>query len=418
MEKRKLLSLLALALASGPLLAQDSWITAGAAAYRTLRKVPGIKVLDSRTAASIAGSERVYLLGLPATAMLEASRRLHDARRHCGGYMQHTDESAGRRALAQYAEPVSSDVPVAGRPSYVIVNQAQVVPALAAMAEENLGQSIRDLSAFPNRLYNSADGVKASQWLMEQWTATALRHGAMTVEQVVHAGYAQRSVVATIPGSDLATEVVVLGAHLDSINVSLLCDRNIAPGADDDASGVAGLTEIMRVLADAHYRPRRTIKLIAYAAEEVGLRGSQEIARDFRRRAVNVVGVLQLDMSNYKGSAADIYLLTDYTDSAQNTFLASLMKMYLPSLTVGTDLCGYACSDHASWQAQGYATSMPFESALAGDNPHIHSKRDTYANSGNQAAHALKFARLGAAYAIELGTSSPSSAVPQAILIP
>ena len=87
-----------------------------------------------------------------------------------------------------------------------------------------------------------------------------------------------------------------------------------------------------------------------------------------------------------------------------------LVQAYLPSLTIGYDKCGYACSDHAAWHAQGYATSMPFESEIGKDNPHIHTVNDTFANSGNQAVHALKFARLAAAYALELGSEAASAA--------
>ena len=405
MKIRALLSLLACTLTAGQALAQDQWMTVGKAAYQHARQLPGVKVIDSSTAGAVANTERVYLLRLPSASVSQVSQRLHDKMRRCGGFMHHPDERTGRRELARHAA-----VPLAGQireggPDYEIVNQAQVVPALAAMQEASLGQTIRDLSAFPNRYYNSTHGAKASQWLMEQWNASAARHGAMQVEQFVHAGYAQRSVVATIPGTDLAGEVVVLGAHLDSIGGGIPGNNAIAPGADDDASGVAGLSEIIRVLAEAKYRPRRTIKLIAYAAEEVGLRGSRDIARDFKQRTVNVVGVLQLDMTNYKGPTADIFLIIDYTDARQNTFLGELIETYLPTLTVGVETCGYACSDHASWHAEGYATSMPFEADMSQLNPHIHTKRDTWANSGSQAAHALKFARLGAAYAIELGSS-------------
>ncbi|WP_220476978.1 M28 family peptidase [Massilia cavernae] len=134
------------------------------------------------------------------------------------------------------------------------------------------------------------------------------------------------------------------------------------------------------------------------------LRGSQEIAREYKKNGVNVVGMLQLDMTNFKGSEKDIYIFTDYTDERQNGFLSNLVAAYLPSVTVGYDKCGYACSDHASWSAQGYAASMPFEAEIKKDNPHIHTANDTYANSRGQASHALKFARLAAAYAVELGS--------------
>lgn len=51
-------------------------------------------------------------------------------------------------------------------------------------------------------------------------------------------------------------------------------------------------------------------------------------------------------------------------------------------------------------------TSMPFEARIRQGNPHIHTQHDTWTNSGTQAVHALKFARLGAAFAIELGSEA------------
>ena len=72
-----------------------------------------------------------------------------------------------------------------------------------------------------------------------------------------------------------------------------------------------------------------------------------------------------------------------------DTFVAKLITTYLPGITIGYDSCGYACSDHASWTAQGYYASMPFETAMGQDNPYIHTANDTYANSGSQAAHMI-----------------------------
>ena len=164
------------------------------------------------------------------------------------------------------------------------------------------------------------------------------------------------------------------------------------------------MTEALRAVIASGYRPRRTIYVVAYAAEEVGLRGSQEIARQFKAAGQKVAGVLQLDMTNYQGAANDIYLITDYTNSQQNAFLAELAAAYLPGLKVGYDKCGYACSDHASWNAQGYPVSMPFESSMSRDNPNIHTVKDTLANSGGQTTHALKFSRLAAAYMVELSS--------------
>ena len=387
--------------------AATSWITAGDAAVAKIRKLqPRAKIRGTRDA-GMAGTEKLHLLEMKTRDIERLSGLLHRELRHCGGFMYHATEADGRRALAMAdAAPPA----LLTRPGYGISNQAIVVPLLQQMQEGSIRETIAGLTSFANRYYTSAPGIAASYWLKDQWMALSNGRAHISVAQFAHTGYQQRSVIATIEGSDKAGEIIVVGAHLDSINLFGTKDGTRAPGADDDASGVAGLTEVLRVIAAGGYLPRRTIKLIAYAAEEVGLRGSQEIAQEYKKNGSNVVGVMQLDMTNFKGSENDIYIFTDYTSEAQNQFLVGLVRAYLPSLTIGYDKCGYACSDHAAWHAQGYATSMPFESEIRKDNPYIHTVNDTFANSGNQAGHALKFARLAAAYALELGSEAGNAA--------
>ena len=381
--------------------AQTAWISTGEQGWQVLQGQGGGVMLRASSLAGLAMPETVYLLEVPAKDVERLAALLHLKLRHCGGFMFHSTEAAGQLALAGRASGLAQRV----KPSYAITQSALVTPAIARMEEPRLAATIGRLSTFSNRYFSSAQGVEASNWIRQTWEEIGKAHGLVMVTQYAHSGYGQQSVIATILGSDKADEVIVLGAHMDSINLFSPRSGGVAPGADDDASGIAGLTEVLRTLVVSRYKPRRTIKLIAYAAEEVGLRGSQDIARAFRNANIDVVGVLQLDMTNYKGSDKDIYLITDYTDDTQNEFLRQLIAAYLPTLTVGTDKCGYACSDHTAWHAQGYAASMPFEAELSNDNPHIHTKNDTFANTGNQAAHALKFSRLAAAFAIELGST-------------
>ncbi|MES2324530.1 MAG: M20/M25/M40 family metallo-hydrolase [Pseudomonadota bacterium] len=373
-------------------MAGNGWITADEAAWRAMQGDAAIALRGSSPAG-------LYLLELDLDQVGRLAATLHGKLRHCGGFMLHESEDEARLALAGTGPQA---LPERARPSYRLTQQAVVAPALARIDAAKIAATIMRLSAFPNRYFSSAQGVEASDWIRLAWDEIGRQHPGFSVVQFAHAAYRQPSVIATILGSDRTDEVVVLGAHLDSISIA----GSAAPGADDDASGIAGLTELLRTLVAGKIQPRRTIKLIAYAAEEVGLRGSQEIAKAFRQARVDVVGVLQLDMTNYKGSDKDIYLIDDHTDPAQNQFLRALAAAYLPALTVGSEKCGYACSDHASWTGQGYAASMPFESAMGQDNPHIHTRNDTFANSGSQAAHALKFTRLAAAFAIELAADS------------
>ncbi|MES2299589.1 MAG: M20/M25/M40 family metallo-hydrolase [Pseudomonadota bacterium] len=379
--------------------AKKIWITVGDAAYAKLKTIAPQAI--GRESQSRMGSDKIHLVEVDEEQMLKLSAAVHHELKRCGGFMFHASESAGMQALAM---PTANTLAAITRPTYVVDNQAVVTPMLSQLQDSNIAQTIIDMSTYTNRYYTTAGGSDASNWLKQKWTSMAAGRSDISVAQFTHGAFPQKSVIVTIAGSDNAAEVVVLGAHLDSINTAGTTETTRAPGADDDASGIASITEALRAMIANGYKPRRTIKMIGYAAEEVGLRGSQEIAQNFKANNVNVVGVMQLDMTNYKGSANDIYIYTDYTDSLQNDFMAKLAATYLPTLSIGYDKCGYGCSDHASWNAQGYATSLPFESTMAQYDPYIHSANDTFANTGNQALHALKFARLALAYAVELGS--------------
>jgi hypothetical protein len=81
------------------------------------------------------------------------------------------------------------------------------------------------------------------------------------------------NVIAEIPGTDknLKSEVVMLGAHIDS--------WHSATGGNDNASGVIVMIEVMRILKESGLKPKRTIRLALWGAEEQGLLGSQGWAK-------------------------------------------------------------------------------------------------------------------------------------------
>jgi Zn-dependent M28 family amino/carboxypeptidase len=78
--------------------------------------------------------------------------------------------------------------------------------------------------------------------------------------------------IAELPGSDLASEMVLLGAHLDSYPY--------ATGATDNATGSAAMMEAMRILKAAGVKPRRTVRIALWGGEEQGLLGSRAYVRE------------------------------------------------------------------------------------------------------------------------------------------
>lgn len=280
--------------------------------------------------------------------------------------------------------------------------------AITKVSEQNLRDTVTWLSSFPNR-YNKSDKpnihVTALQERLEKMLAQAAYP--VSIELIDHKSTPQKSVHVQLTGRTRPNELVVLGAHLDSINGSFGGDRSIAPGADDNASGSSNLIETLRVLL-GEAQPERSIEFFWYAGEESGLLGSAEIARAYKGQNRDVIGVLQLDMTLHPGDGEfTTGSMTDYTSAWLRTYFASLNDLYIGGKIV-EDRCGYGCSDHASWYRQGYPTLMPFESGFNGMNPNIHTKNDVI-NSKSSFRHSAMFSKIGVAFAMDLANSTARS---------
>ena len=221
-------------------------------------------------------------------------------------------------------------------------------------------------------------------------------------------------VIATIRGAELPDEIVVIGAHLDSINPGNIAD---APGADDDASGVAAVSEVLRAVLASGFTPKRTLQFMAYAAEEVGLRGSTEIAEDYAADpSRKVVAALQMDMTGFAGSPQDMYFVTDYVSTDLTEFLKDLIATYNGpgphAISFGETACGYGCSDHVAWTGIGVPAAFPFEALFEDYNEAIHTPADFLERLDTSGGKQAKFAKLGVEFMIEVAKSA--SAAPSA----
>ncbi|MCY7355187.1 MAG: M20/M25/M40 family metallo-hydrolase [Lysobacter sp.] len=341
------------------------------------------------------------------------SEQIHVQEKRCGGYFAfRTRAEADAFIRSDRSAEIAHKLLLV---AYTIDNQSTINPWLPQVVEGNIYNTINHLSTYQNRYYTSTTGKTSAEWIRNTWQGLAGSRSDVTTELFTACSNCstQPSVILTIQGVELPNEIVVLGGHLDSINGSAGgSTTQRAPGADDDASGIATLTEVIRVSLASGWRPKRTVKFMGYAAEEVGLRGSNAIAQSFKTASRNVVGVLQLDMTNYKsGSVEDMQLITDYSNAEVNTFLTNLFDQYLAPLghNRGTYTCGYGCSDHASWTSAGYPSGMMFEAGDAnGAFPQIHTANDTLANMGESAANSVKFAKFGLAFLGELGKTAGS----------
>jgi hypothetical protein len=248
--------------------------------------------------------------------------------------------------LADASSPV---IPTSTKPTSVAamvsrVNSSEISSVVSTL--EGLGTRHHEVES-PN-----ASATVESLW------QDLLPSGA-SIRKQTHEGTPQQSVILTIPGTGTVAKTVILGAHLDSINHG---NQNDAPGADDDASGIAAITEVLRVIKETSATFERTIELHAYAAEEVGLIGSQGMVSQALTDRKDVAAMLQLDMIGYKGDSVPqaVHIITTDTSPVLVRHLKDLAARYLDLPWRASEL-GAGTSDHRSWHLAGFHAAFAFE---------------------------------------------------------
>ena len=177
------------------------------------------------------------------------------------------------------------------------------------------------------------------------------------------AGYESTSqnVIGTLVGTDPAQGIVYMGGHYDSVA--------FAPGANDDASGVAATLEAARVLATKGHRTKATLKFIAFGSEETGLNGSFEyVAANEVEVSSMGLGMINLDMIGV-GNTLSIGTLAGANLALRNYTgdKATAMGMPWQFFTAGTN------SDHTYFAQVG----VPASFLSQGPDPYYHTSQDT-----------------------------------------
>ncbi len=160
---------------------------------------------------------------------------------------------------------------------------AEILKSRVWYLAETIGE--RNVFAYP-ALKNTAEYVENS-FKQLGYAVTSQEFAVQT--KTVHAKQV-RNIIAVIPGSTKASEIVVVGAHYDTADES--------PGADDNSSGVAALLELARLLKDSH--PTRTIRFVAFVNEEppwfqTENMGSLVYARQARAGKEKIVAAISLE---------------------------------------------------------------------------------------------------------------------------
>lgn len=378
------------------------WITMGSDIFDDLVKDPSFTLAVPLK--SHASTKDVVVTELRSADLEKISEFAHETVRRCPGFIAHDSREEAMAVLESFEKGRRIGLKSCQTPQMAIDQQATVNPLLPSLSAANILATIDHLStAYTNRYYSYTSGQQSALWIRDLWAGYAASRPDVSVTTYSHS-FLQPSVILTIPGSTLPDEIVVLGGHLDSIRGGGMSPTTSAPGADDNASGIASLSEAVRVLLANGFAPERTVKFMGYAGEELGLLGSGDIAEEHANNGDNVVAVLQLDMTAFEGGSHDVGLIDDHTDVNLTAFVGDLIEEYQPGITWTFATCGYGCSDHASWTAEGFPAAFSFEAPFGQHNNLIHTGSDNLATIGNSADHALKFSKIALSFAIEAGS--------------
>lgn len=160
---------------------------------------------------------------------------------------------------------------------------------LEATIADLQGMSSTDGTGIGTRHYTTPGNVMAAEYLYSRFAE--LGAAPRYEDFITGDGLLALNVVAELPGDDPSQVFLVLG-HFDSIN-DLGQGQGEAPGADDNASGIAAMLEIARLLAD--HRLAHPVRFFATNVEEVGLQGVQAFAERARQDGTAIVGAYNID---------------------------------------------------------------------------------------------------------------------------
>lgn len=188
------------------------------------------------------------------------------------------------------------------------------------------------------------------------------------------------NVGAILPGSGaLADQYVIVGAHYDHVGYGFTGGSRtdeygiIHPGADDNASGTAGLLLAARMLREQlEQNPgdRRSVLFTAFSAEEMGLLGSAFMIKNLPIEAKNVTAMLNMDMI---GRLRDNSIELAGTGTAEGFNQILEPHITASGLTVKKTPGGRGPSDHATF----YGAGVPVLHFFTGLHDQYHTPRDT-----------------------------------------
>ena len=273
------------------------------------------------------------------------------------------------------------------------------------------GEKAVTIGGTPFRLYTRSTGAatyieKATQYAYEHFQGLGLD---VTYHNWTYYGGQRRNVAAEQPGTD-PNCLYLLAAHLDDTSQTA---NTIAPGADDNASGVAGVFVAADILSKYHFTC--SLRYVLFSGEEQGFYGSEAYAQEAAVNDDPILGVLNLDMIAYNtpGSAATIEMdirsgTAGNPDRVLSTMITDVIQAYQLNLTAVVYPSNDAGSDQYSFWQAGFPAVLVIED-WEDHTPYYHTLSDDVDSLNLDYFTAYVKAILGAAAHLGKPTILPPS---------
>jgi Zn-dependent M28 family amino/carboxypeptidase len=188
--------------------------------------------------------------------------------------------------------------------------------AMMNVDASRLRDTVQHLENFGNR------STWEKQWDVARWLEQKLKEYGLdvAVQSYEFRGRQWPNVIAQIKGHAKANDIILLIAHFDSTSDN---QKGIAPGADDNGSGVSVLIETARNFKEASLE--KTVMFCLLSNEEPGNAGSKAFAGNAKRHKLNIYAVINLDILGY--NAPEQVSLSDAVQS-HHTFKHKLKSLY------------------------------------------------------------------------------------------
>ena len=287
----------------------------------------------------------------------------------------------------QYIAPIRIENVKGERKRTLSIADDSINSVVSSVSRNNIEKWITELASFHTRHTKSKYIDKIASWLKSK-----LEHFSQININFHHyeeGGYNLKNVICEKAGS-LSDQVILVCAHYDSRMEDLEDMNSRAPGADDNASGVAVLLEVARLISTLNLG--KSIHLAFFSGEEQGLWGSTHYARQLKHDNVNLYRLINLDMVGYPPRnrkttvtvERDIGNKVTTNDKDSQAFADMMEQMALDYTDLDVILGPIYDSDYMPFEALGYVTIGCYDGGATVENTHYHSVTDdiSFVNMG------------------------------------